>query len=73
MIRAVAKRNREKLSLPIIGGKYLRLITNRALLQDKDYMERFVSVAGITTFDELEDYKKEREASIPTLPQRDLT
>lgn len=61
VIRAVAKRNRERLSLPIIGSKYLRLITNRALLQDKDYMERFVSKAGITTFDELKDYKKELE------------
>ena len=70
VIRAVAKRNREKLSLPIIGGKYLRLITNRALLQDKDYMERFVSMAGITTFDELEDYKKEREDQYSDIASR---
>ncbi len=62
MIRAAAKRNHERLSLPIIKGKYLRLITDRAGLQDKEYMEQFVSDIGVKSFDELNNFKKEREA-----------
>ena len=61
MIRAVAKRNRDRLSLPIMGSKYLRLVANRATLQNKNYMEQFVSDAGITTFDELKDFRRERK------------
>ena len=62
VIRAVAKRNHERLSLPIIGGKYLRLISDRASLQDKEYMESFVSDTGVASFDELKVFKKDREA-----------
>ena len=62
MIRAVAKRHHERLSLPIIKGKYLRLISDRAALQDKECMEGFVTDIGVTTFEELKDYKKDQEA-----------
>ena len=41
MIREAAKRNNERLKLPIIAGKYLRLMSDRASLQDKDKMEGF--------------------------------
>ena len=61
VISAVAKRNHDRLSLPIIGGKYLRLISDRASLQDKEYMETFISDAGVATFEELRAYKKERQ------------
>lgn len=61
MIRAVVKRNRDRLSLPIMGSKYLRIVANRATLQNKNYMEQFVSDVGITTFDELKDFRRARE------------
>ena len=62
MIRAVAKRNHDRLSLPILSGKYLRLISNRSEMQDRASMEQFVADIGVTTFDELKAFKKEREA-----------
>jgi hypothetical protein len=62
VIRAVAKRNHDRLSLPIIGSKYLRLISNRPAMQDRAAMEQFVTDIGVTTFDELKAFKKEREA-----------
>jgi adenylosuccinate lyase len=37
VIRGVAERNR-KLSLPIVGSKYIRFIGNRANLQSLEYM-----------------------------------
>ena len=61
MIRAVAKRNHERLTLPIVGAKYLRLISNRPSMQDKAYMEQFVSDIGVTTFEELRAFKAEQE------------
>ena len=39
MIREVAKRNNERLRLPILMGKYLPLVSNRAVLQDRTSME----------------------------------
>ncbi len=62
VIRAVAKRNHDRLSLPIVGSKYLRLISNRQAMQDRETMEQFVTDIGVTTFDELKAYKKDREA-----------
>ena len=61
VIKAVAKRNHEHLSLPIIGAKYLRLVTNRASLQNRNRMEKFVTDSGLTTFEELKAFKKEQE------------
>jgi hypothetical protein len=62
VIRAVAKRNHDRLSLPIMSGKYLRLISNRSEMQDRASMEQFVADIGVTTFEELKAFKKEREA-----------
>lgn len=62
VIRAVAKRNHDRLSLPIVGSKYLRLISDRPSMQDRASMEQFVADIGVTSFKELKAYKKEREA-----------
>ncbi len=37
MIKAVAARCNARLKLPVVGGKWIRKIPNRAQLQDKDY------------------------------------
>ena len=63
VIRAVAKRNNDRLSLPIMKGKYLRLISNRPAMQDRASMEQFVADIGVTTFEELKAFKKDREAT----------
>jgi len=61
VIRAVAQRNHDRLTLPIMGSKYLRLISDRPSMQDRAYMEQFVSDIGVTTFEELKTFKKEQE------------
>lgn len=63
MIREAAKRNHERLKLPIIGSKYMRLMTDRASLQDKAKMEGFVQNMGWTTFADVKAFKKEQEQS----------
>ena len=40
MIREVARLNKNRLSLPIVKGKYLRLISNRADMQSKEKCQR---------------------------------
>ena len=61
MIREAAKRNNERLKLPIIAGKYLRLMSDRASLQDKDKMEGFVQKMGWESFADMRAFKKEQE------------
>ncbi len=58
MIREVAKRNNDRLGLPIIKGKFIGKISNRSSLQDKQIMENYVHQMGWTTFDEMKEYKK---------------
>ncbi len=53
MIREVAKRNNDRLSLPIMKGRYLGQISDRATLQNKEYMESFVQNAGWTSFEDM--------------------
>jgi hypothetical protein len=65
VIRGVAERNR-KLSLPIVGSKYIRFIGNRANLQSLEYMERFVANEKLTSYDDLKKYKNEKS---PTFEQ----
>lgn len=60
MIQEVAKRNHERLKLPIIGAKYMRHLSDRASLQDKAKMEGFVQKMGWTTFAEMKAFKKEQ-------------
>lgn len=61
VIRVVAQRNHDRLTLPIMESKYLRLISDRPSMQDRAYMEQFVSDIGVTTFEELKTFKKEQE------------
>ncbi|MBE5970714.1 MAG: hypothetical protein E7242_10835 [Lachnospiraceae bacterium] len=61
VIRVVAQRNHDRLTLPIMGSKYLRLISDRPSMQDRAYMEQFVSDIGVTTFEDLKTFKKEQE------------
>ena len=67
LIREVAKRNRDRLSLPIVGTKYLRLVSNRANFQNRELMERFVSDMKLTTFDELNSFKNEQKTKFTDL------
>ncbi|MBP5606921.1 MAG: MobA/MobL family protein [Lachnospiraceae bacterium] len=62
LIRKVAERNSNRLKAPIMGTKYYRLISDRKKLQDKAYMEQFVSSRELASFEELEAYKAERES-----------
>lgn len=62
MIRAVAERKHNRLSLPIVGSKYLKLVSDRPAMQDRASMEQFVADIGVTTFEELSVFKKGREA-----------
>lgn len=62
VIKKVESLNKGRLSLPIVGGKYLRLITNRAQLQNPETMEQFVHNMGLTTFEELAKFKKDEVA-----------
>ena len=53
MIREIAKRNSNRLNLPVFKGEYLGKINDRSVLQTKDWMESFVHDMGWTTFDEM--------------------
>lgn len=61
MIHEVARRYHDRLQLPIVSGKYLRLISNRSALQSKEKMENFITDRNITTFAELKEYKSGEE------------
>jgi hypothetical protein len=65
VIKGVAERNR-KLSLPIVGSKYIRFIGNRANLQSLEYMENFVAREKLTSYEDLKKYKNEKS---PTFEQ----
>ena len=62
MIRRAAERNRDKLKLPKFGTKYFAKMTEREIFQDKDKMENFVNKIGITTFEEMKNYKENQES-----------
>ena len=53
VIRKVAERNNNRLSLPIVKGKFIGAVSDRASLQDKGKMELYVQEKGWNTFDEL--------------------
>lgn len=61
VIQEVAKRNHDRLSLPIVGGKYLRLISDRQSMQSRQTMENYVHDRGLTSFDEMSKFKAEQE------------
>jgi len=58
MIRKMAERNKGRLNLPVVRGKYIAHCTDRASLQNKASMEGYVQRMGWTTFDEVRSYKK---------------
>lgn len=61
MIQEVAKRNHDRLKLPVLGTKYLRQVTDRATLQSRERMEQFVHEHELTSFDNLKEYKLTNE------------
>ncbi len=62
MIRAVAARRNARLKLPIVGGKWIRKIPNRAQLQDKDYLQAFVTNRGWKSFEDMKTVKRDLES-----------
>ena len=69
MIREVAKRNNDRLSLPINKGEFISKITNRAELQKKEFMETFVHNMGWTTFEEMKEARQSMKAEYDTLSE----
>lgn len=63
----MAKRDNNRLKLPIINGQYLRLISNRESYQNKETMERFVHSMGWTSFDDFKKCKDEYEQKFDSL------
>lgn len=60
MIAEVAKRNNNRLKLPIVKGKFLRQVSDRAAIQDKAKMEKFVQDMGWTSFADMKAFKAEQ-------------
>ena len=54
VIRKIAERNNNRLTLPIMKGKFIGAVSDRASLQDKAKMEAYVQSKGWTTFDEMQ-------------------
>ncbi|MCR5511418.1 MAG: MobA/MobL family protein [Lachnospiraceae bacterium] len=67
MIRKMCERNKNRLSLPIVSGKYLAKVSDRAALQDKARMEAYVESKGWTTFAEMQADRKELQTEYDTL------
>jgi hypothetical protein len=61
MIRKMTGRNKNRLTLPIIKGKYIGAVSDRASLQNKEKMEAYVQDKGWTTFAEMNEEKKSLE------------
>ncbi|MBP3802803.1 MAG: MobA/MobL family protein [Oribacterium sp.] len=67
VIRKVAERNNNRLSLPIVKGKFIGAVSDRASLQDKAKMEAYVQSKGWTTFDEMQEERKATKAEYEKL------
>lgn len=52
---------KKRLALPIIGGRYIRRISNREVLQRPENAAAFISSAKISSFAELEKFADEKE------------
>jgi len=70
MIRAIAKRNQDRMRLPIVGGKYVRLVSDRAGLQAKANMEGFVNRMGWNAFEQMAAFKEDKETVFKELKDR---
>ncbi len=60
MIVKVGKRN-GRLDLPIVSGKHLRKISDRAALQSADNAEKFITTRKIDSFESLAKFTADRE------------
>ena len=67
VIRKVAERNNNRLSLPIMKGKFIGAVSDRASLQDRAKMEAYVQGKGWTTFAEMQAERKSVEAQYDQL------
>ena len=67
VIRAVAERNKNRLTLPIMKGEFIGKISDRAVLQDRNNMEAYVQRKGWTTFAEMEAERKTVKAEYKQL------
>lgn len=61
LIREIAERNHNRLKVPIVGKEYFSRIKDNGRILDRDYLETFVKTEGISTFDELKEFKAKRE------------
>ena len=66
MIRAVVSK-KGRLELPIVKSKYVRKISQRQALQEQDRMERFVVANQIESFEQLQEFKTQREPAYEKL------
>lgn len=66
MIRAVVGK-KGRLELPVIKSKYLRKISQRQALQEQERMERFVVANQIESFEQLQEFKEQREPAYEKL------
>ncbi|KSV60059.1 MobA/MobL family protein [Acetivibrio ethanolgignens] len=66
MIRAVVSR-KGRLELPIVKGKYLKKISQRQTLQSQERMEQFVVSNQIESFEQLQEFKEQREPAYEKL------
>ena len=71
MIRRMCERNKNRLTLPVVKGKYIGEVSDRAALQDKDKMEAYVQSKGWTTFDEMQADRKALQAEYDRLEKSD--
>ena len=67
VIRKMAERNNNRLSLPIVKGKFIGAVSDRGSLQDKSKMEAYVQSKGWTTFDEMQAERKATQAEYEKL------
>ena len=71
MIRRMCERNNNRLTLPVVKGKYIGEVSDCAALQDKDKMEAYVQSKGWTTFDEMQADRKALQAEYDRLEKSD--
>ena len=67
MIRRMAERNKNRLTLPIVKGKFLAAVSDRTALQDRTKMEAYVQEKGWTSFAEMRKEKKAVQAGYDDL------
>lgn len=73
MIREVAKRNNDRLSLPVNKGKYISKVADRGELQKREFMGEFVHDMGWTTFEEMKAAKQSLAEEFDTLMESRTT